>query len=184
MGPFEDFEAMYGPSAECLAPSEEQLRLYRGSVPDLLIQEWLENGWCAWGDGLLWTVDPAQFADVIEDWVGFDGAPPIVFLRSAFGHLYFWCEGAVYSLEVQRGSLARVSDDISRMFTLLCDSEVRDRILQAPLYARALPLLGRISRDECYAFEPALALGGSGTIDTVRRVRVREHLAILAEIHR
>lgn len=184
MGQFADFEAEYGPPADCLRPSEEQLERYESSLPAALIQEWRDRGWCSWGNGLLWTVDPAQLADVLDDWVGFENEPPIVFLRSAFGHLYFWCEGAVWSLEVHRGSLARVTENIAFMFTLLRDPEVKERILRASLYERALRRLGRPDRDECYAFEPALALGGSGAVETVRRVELREHLGLLAQIVR
>ena len=55
-------------------------------------------------------------------------------------------------------------------------------MLKASLFERARELLGPPERDECYAFEPALALGGPGTLETIRRVQLREHLGILAQL--
>lgn len=66
----------------------------------------------------------------------------------------------------------------------LCDKEIAEKILRVSLYQEAVARLGPPARDECYAFEPALALGGPGTADTLRRVAVREHLGILAQLIR
>jgi len=78
--------------------------------------------------------------------------------------------------------VSRVTPRVDRLFTLLCDPEIREKILRAPLFEKALPLLGSPSRDECYAFEPALALGGSGDLETIRRVKMREALGVLAQL--
>ena len=109
---------------------------------------------------------------------------PLVFLRTAFGHLYFWQNGAVHSLDVHGGSVSEVTKRIHRIFTLLCDKEVAEKMVRASLYQEAVKRLGPPTRDECYAFEPALALGGPGTADTLRRVAIREHLGILAQLAR
>ena len=52
---------------------------------------------------------------------------------------------------------------IARMFALLCDPEIEEKMVRASLFCQALPLVGPPARDECYALEPALALGGPGT---------------------
>ena len=184
MSQFKEFDQQYGPPERCISVSDDALRRYHGALPDELLAEWREVGWCCYEKGLLWLVDPQQFADVLDDWGPFDGAVPVVFLRTAFAHLYLWHEGSVYSLDVQRGGLSRVTTRIDRMFTLLCDPEIKEKILRASLFEQAVPLLGGLARDECYAFEPALALGGSGALETLRRVKIREHLAILAQLVR
>lgn len=182
MSVFEDFEAEYGPPRDRVIPNDEQIQVYTGLLPEELLQSWRENGWCSYGDRLLWIVDPAQFSDVIEDLVEIEQGTPIVFLRSAFAHLYFWCDGAAFSLDVHHGSVSRVTDDIVLMFSLLCDDKVKEKILRSSLYNRVSRTLGGPERDECYAFEPALALGGSGAENTIRRVKIREQLGILAQI--
>lgn len=183
MAQFQDFEDHYGPPENCETPGVETLQKYEGVLPAELLEKWREVGLCSYGKGLLWLVDPKQFADVIDDWVEVrDDSKPLVFLRTAFAHLYFWQNGAVFSLDVQRGSLSEVTKRFPRIFTLLCDPEIKEKMLRASLFEEALPLLGPPDRDECYAFEPALALGGPGTVDTLRRVKIREHLGILAQI--
>ena len=184
MSNFEDFSTTYGPAENCEKPSDDVIRKYEGRLPAQLLDHWREVGWCSYRNGLLWVVNPDQFADVIGEWVDFDPASAPVFLRTAFGHLYLWHDGYVYSLDVQYGDGSRVTPKIERMFTLLCDPELQEKILRRSLFEEARKRLGPPDRDECYAFEPALALGGPGTVDTIRRVKIREHLSILAQLVR
>lgn len=184
MGQFQDFEQKYGPATECQTPGEDAYRLFQSALPEQLIAQWREAGWCSYGNGLVWLTDPRQFDGIVEDWVELPDPKPLVFLRTAFGHLYFWHTGAVHSLDVHGGSVSEVTKRIHRIFTLLCDPEIAGKILRVSLYQEAVARLGPPARDECYAFEPALALGGPGTADTIRRVAVREHLGILAQLTR
>lgn len=184
MSNFEDFSHTYGAPENCEKPTEDAIRKYEGKLPPELLDLWREVGWCSYGNGLLWVINPDQFTDVMDEWIDFDPADAPVFLRTAFGHLYLWHDGYVYSLDVHSGSGSRVTPKVERMFTLLCDPELQEKILRRSLFEEARQLLGPPDRDECYAFEPALALGGPGTVDTVRRVKVREHLSILAQIVR
>jgi hypothetical protein len=184
MSKFQDFEREYGPATDCVIPDVRAFQQFEGKLPAELLDEWREGGWCSYGNGLLWLVDPAQFDGVLEDWVQLDGPAPVVFLRTAFAHLYFWHDGYVHSLDVQRGGVSQVTKKIERMFTLLRDPEIKEKMLRVSLFEQARARLGSPARDECYAFEPALALGGPGTVETIRRVNIREHLGILAQLFR
>jgi integrase/recombinase XerD len=92
---------------------------------------------------------------------------------------YRVCLSTIYScgLRLQEGTHLQVADlDSSRMMVHLRDGKgAKDR------YA-ALPILGPPQRDECYGFHPAIALGGPGAADTWKRVKLREHLALLAQL--
>lgn len=182
MSIFNDFEDEYGPPENCVSVEPRRSKPYQGRLPPELLEAWHENGWCSWGDGLLWVTDPEQLSDVLEDWPQPEAKGGLVFLRTAFAHLYFWRDGWVYSLDVQHGSLSQVTRKISRMFTLLCDPEIKERILRVSLYRKAVQQIGRPRIDECFAFEPALALGGGGELHTVRKVKIREQLGILAQL--
>jgi len=182
MSHFQDFEHEYGPPENCDNPSKGILETYQDLLPEDLLGQWRDLGMCSYRKGLLWFVDPGQFSGILDDWIQLPGPKPLVFLRSAFAHLYFWHDGWVHSLDVQHGSISQVTQRISRMFTLLCDPEIQEKILRLSLFEKALQMLGPPERDECYAFEPALALGGPGTVETIRRVKMREHLAILAQL--
>jgi hypothetical protein len=182
MSRFDDFEQMYGPPRDCEPADEETIRELGKLLPAQLVDHWRETGWCAWGDGLIWSVNPKEFDDVVEDLLDFESGRAVVFLRTAFAHLYLWHEGYAYSLDVHHGSISQVTQDVDLLFTLLCDTDIREQILRADLYEEVKQRLGPPNREECYAFVPALALGGPGTADTVQRVKLREHLGLLAQL--
>ncbi len=48
------------------------------------------------------------------------------------------------------------------------------------MFERATKKLGKLKREECFGFVPALAFGGSNKLDHLRRVRAPEHFQILA----
>lgn len=50
------------------------------------------------------------------------------------------------------------------------------------LFDRALKKLGPLKHDEMYGFVPALALGGSATLDCLQKVKAVEHLVMLAQL--
>lgn len=115
-------------------------------------------------------------------WLDFPSGEALVFLRTAFAHLYVWHEGNVYSLDVHRGGVSEVTNDVELFFSLLVDEDIQKKILRLGLYQEVKEKLGRPARDECCAFVPALAVGGSEDLDHVQRVKLREHLALLAQL--
>jgi hypothetical protein len=182
MGTFEDFKSTFGPATNCEKVEKAATRAMSKELPADLLDLWRAEGWCAYGDGLLWVVDPRDFEDVVDDWVDLAGGKARVFLRTAFGHLYLWYEGAAYSLDVQRADLSRLSADIGAVFTVLTDEDVQEHILRRDTFREVRKRLGPPGRDECYAFVPAIPLGGPGTSETVQKVKLREHLHLLAQI--
>lgn len=182
MSVFEDFEREFGPPEDCIQPDEETISSYREKLPQTLLEMWREQGWCSWGNGLIWITNPAQLSDVLEEWADLAGMASLVFLRTSFGHLYFWRDGWVFSLDVHHGSLSQVTQDMALMFTLFCNPAMKMRILQVDLHNETVQRLGRPSRDECFTYEPALALGGTGGSETIRKVKIREQLGILAQV--
>jgi hypothetical protein len=184
MSHFQEFERQFGPATNCERVDDGTITKYAESLPNALLEHWRDAGWCAYGGGLLWVTNPAEFEDPIEEWVEASDNKPVVFLRTAFAHLYFWQDGYVHSLDVLRGGLSQVTKDVARIFDLLCNPQMQEKILRRTLFEEAKKRLGPPDRHECYAFEPALALGGPGTVETINRVSIREHLSILAQLNR
>lgn len=134
----------------------ERIDAYRGRVPDGLLRFWQDVGWCSFLNGYYWLCDPDDFAPVLDKVL--DGDPELratdyaFFLHDGFGGLTGW-----------------------NPVTKLMAFDV----------ASALPSLsvqGSAGLREIYTYVPAFALGGSGDVDTVRRVQAREHLLFLADI--
>jgi hypothetical protein len=182
MSAFEQFDRTYGPPRNCEPASDEVIRAHDGALPAEILDRWREVGWCSYGDGLLWFTNPRELDDVLEDWIDVEASTAPVFLRTAFGHLYFWHEGHAQSLRVHWGDVSQVAPTAERFFNAICVESVQEKILMRPLFEEVKERLGPPARDECYAFVPALALGGPGTADSVQKVKLREHLGILAQL--
>lgn len=50
------------------------------------------------------------------------------------------------------------------------------------LFKKAIKKLGRLNPDEMYAFEPALSIGGTPRIENLVKVKMIEHLVLLAQL--
>lgn len=182
MSHFKKFNEMHGPPSEVETVPPEKLEFYAKRLPADLLEEWRQSGWCAYGDGLLWTVDPAAYEEVLEAWLG-PTTGHYAFLRTAFGDIYYWDGAKAYHLDVQEGDISPVPRRMDMLFDgAFCDREYLDDVLQCKLFKKAVAKLGRLKKDECYAFVPPIALGGSGKVDTLKRYKLREQLALLAEL--
>lgn len=189
---FEYFLEKMGPSIDRRYVPPSSIERYRGKLPDQLLSYWEKHGWCGYADGLFWTVDPQEYEPALEAWIGdtpfMEQDAYHVIARSAFGELYFWGEktgsslgvfapgsfcipsesGVVENLDFEMrmffGGLSRNGNDFEKMFT------------------PALKKLGRLKPDEMYGFVPALALGGTSTVDHLQKVKAVEHLVLLAQL--
>lgn len=182
MSQFKQFEKKHGRPAQCVKPPAATLKAYAGKLPDELLQYWKETGWCAYSDGLLWTVNPDDYKAVLAEWLE-KPTGAYAFVRSAFGHIIYWDGENAQLLDVLDGVVAELAFSMNLTFNaVLCEDSYLDAVLKRDLFEEALPKLGPPARDECYGFHPAIALGGPGTADTLRKVKLREHLALLAQV--
>ncbi|MCK8664550.1 DUF1851 domain-containing protein [Pseudomonas azerbaijanoccidens] len=166
---------------------------YRGKVPNLLLKYWAEHGWCGYGDGIFWIVNPQEYEGVVASWI--EGTKLQerdtyhLIARSAFGDLYLFGEKTGFSL--------KISSVLSRYVINNLDfrTEEMDRHLQGFLLTRevdannygdlfkpAKKKLGTLRHNEMYGFVPALMLGGPDTLDHLEKVKAVEHLTLLSQI--
>ena len=178
----------------------EKLERFRGKLPDKLLAYWQEYGWCGYAKGLFWTVDPDEWEDVLEAWIG--GTPFMerdafyVIGRSAFGKLVLWGTNSGQSIKVvpaygwlfpgfDAAEFKEDGPDLSLQLFFSSTSRAtydpNDEDGQ-PLFERALAKLGPLDHDTMYGFVPALALGGAATLDNLQKVDAHVHLDILAQV--
>jgi len=166
---------------------------YRGKLPNQLLEYWVEHGWCGYGDGIFWIVNPQEYEGVVASWLegtkfaDFDNYHLIA--RSAFGDLYLWGEQTGASLKLT-SILSRYTTHTSIFTGEQMDKGLRNFLLSrdvdtnnyGDLFKPAKKKLGNLRHDEMYGFVPALMLGGPDTLDHLEKVKAVEHLTILSQI--
>jgi hypothetical protein len=183
MSDLEHFERIHGLPIQCEKPESSVLARYRSRVPEKLISVWVRHGWCGYNNGLIWVVNPDSMMDLLEDWIEDVVNPPVPIARTAFADLFLWGQDGAHFLNVHFGRITRVSNSLEQFFNeFLCDEKNINGILRFKLFEEVFSRLGTLAATECYAFVPALALGGSASPETVQKVSMREHLGLLAEI--
>jgi hypothetical protein len=180
---FDAFAERHGPPLDPRPVPSESFELFEKLLPGALLSHWRDAGWAGWADGLLWTVDPAALDGVPGDWLGSDVQDAAVIARTAFCDLFVFAEGTIWYVDVHRGGATEVTSDVEVLFDgLLTNDAFVASGLQGDVYTEALDRLGPPGHDDCFAFVPSLAQGGAGTANTVRRVPLRDQLALLAQL--
>jgi hypothetical protein len=154
---------------------------YTGILPDFIISEWKERGFSSYLNGLLIATDPSDYYDLIDGWVE-DSDKCHVVLRTAFGSFYYLKDGEYYDQEV----INKISSHLQNRFDFiikytLADKNNQDSLLHKGIYDKVVKRLGPPDYDEVYAFVPAISMGGDYNPDNVQKVKLKEHLALLAQ---
>ncbi|QQN30262.1 GAD-like domain-containing protein [Pseudomonas syringae group genomosp. 3] len=172
---------------------ESSIDRYRGKLPNQLLTYWAEHGWCGYGDGIFWTVNPQEYDAVVASWLEgtkfetFDAYHLIA--RSAFGDLYLWGEETGASLKIT-SILSRYTTHKSLYLGSQMDKGLQSFILSrkvgsndyGDLFRPARKKLGTLHHDEMYGFVPALMLDGADTLDHLEKVKAVEHLVLLSQL--
>ena len=181
MTPLAEFEKANGPRLDCQPAAPEIIRAYQDRVPDSLSAHWADAGFCGYAKGLLWITNPDDFTSLVKDWFG-EQVNHLVFARTALADLFLWSGSMVVLFNTQYGKPMEVSNRLEIFFNYsLCKKSVLDNLCSRATFAKARRRLGSLSHDECYGYVPAVALGGSETVESLQKVKLREYLAILAQ---
>ncbi|MCF5713082.1 MULTISPECIES: GAD-like domain-containing protein [Pseudomonas syringae group] len=166
---------------------------YKGKLPDLLLHYWSEHGWCGYGEGIFWMVNPQEYEGVTASWIQdteLENQDTYhLIARSAFGELYFWGEETGASFKIT-SIVSRCTTFISSLPKDQMDKRFQNFLLSAEveyndfddLFQPAKKKLGTLSHDEMYGFVPAIILGGSDALDNLEKVSSVEHLVFLSQL--
>jgi len=190
---FSTFIEKFGPAFDRREVPTSTIERYRDKLPSKLLEYWSEHGWAGYGEGIFWLVNPQEYEGVISYWLentklsSHDTYHLIA--RSAFGDLYLWGETTGFSLKITSVSSRFVF--YKKEFTKQqLNAEIQGFILSRnvdsndfnQLFKPAQKKLGHLRHDEMYGFVPALMLGGSDSLDHLKKVSAVEHLVFLAQL--
>jgi len=166
---------------------------FRDKVPKKLLEYWAEHGWCGYGEGIFWTVNPQDYEEVVKSFIqgtSLEGRDTYhIIARGAFGDLYLYGEKTGFSLDIvpytsnycgrTREPGATDTNKEVQGFFLLMERESNDF---GDFFEPAKNKLGRLKCDEIYGFIPALALGGAVKLENIEKVKMVEHLVLLSQL--
>ncbi|MFT2187709.1 GAD-like domain-containing protein [Pseudomonas putida] len=166
---------------------------YNGKLPELLLAYWKEHGWCGFGEGIFWLVNPQDYEGVVSSWT--EGTllenrdTYHLIARSAFGDLYLWGENSGFSVKIT-SLLSRYTGENCTLTETEATREVQSFFLSRKkehndfesLFEPAKKKLGILKEDEIYAFVPALMLGGRPDLKNLEKLKAIEHLILLSQI--
>ena len=190
---YEYFLEELGPALDRRAVPLSTLDKYAEKVPQQLLKHWREYGWSGYAEGLFWTVNPAEYQELVRAWLDDSGIPESgsyhTIARSAFGDLYLWHEKAGNWLNLTtpyarfhmtKPNVGKYNfNDVIEVFFLTRSRESNDL---DDLFQQALTTLGPLQPDEMYGFVPALALGGPADLKHLQKVKTIEHLTFLSQL--
>ncbi|MDP2566745.1 GAD-like domain-containing protein [Pseudoalteromonas marina] len=196
---FEWFLEQFGYPTFSQGVTNKTIKKFQGKLPDRLLTYWQEYGFCGFMDGLFWIVNPDDYEDVLEAWLGdteiVEQDAYYVIARSAFGELYLWGanNGFKYIIDTNNGwviekkgdkkNIAKGNiDDAIQLFFYLKRPESIDieDSEDKPLFNRCKVMHKPLAYDEMYAFEPTLFLGGEPKLESTTKVNIFAHLSMLA----
>lgn len=181
---FEVFKQFHGTGRLWRTPTQDELAACEGSLSEQMVGDWRKNGWRCFLDGLIWFINPADYAPMLKDWLE---RPErfVPFARTSFGDLFLADERMEsYVLDVHSGGCRETGGgdvDYFVDFTLTSEPYLRD-MLRFDLHKKALAKLGELQESEMYAFVPALALGGDEELPYVRIEKLFPQLGILSQL--
>lgn len=179
---------------------ESSLLRYQGILPEQLLKYWKTEGWSAYANGLLWTVNPEEYEDLVELWLEDTHYPKIdnyhCIARTAFGVLYVWGEknnqwftiscptNTIVAFDKKLLKVNNNPDNEMRVF--FAGSSVEEYGLvglkKKGLFMPSFSKLGHLKHNEMYGFAPALAAGESPSINNIEKEDLFIHLSILREM--
>ena len=180
-----NFRKWHGPGVQFEEASAEMLEKYQDVLPDALLDEWKNYGWCSYAKGMLWLVNPDHYVDCLKAWLpdwSVGDQPPAVFARGPFGDLLVSYRGEVGQLNVHHGRYIEIGDDAEMFLEFSLDKGYLKDALAAGLAKRASKKLGAAESDEMYTFAPALALGGKYSLPFVRKEKLLPQLSMLSQL--
>jgi len=185
MSGLEEFRQHYAGSRIAAEPVTDEafLSSYRDRLPTTLIAEWQISGFSGFANGFIWLTNPDEMEYAVAEW-DLD-LRSLIFGRTAFGDLFLWDGESVRCLFVHDNAVEWLTDDLKMFFEYsLCDDAFLEEVLRFSMFQQGVEMLGPVTSGEMYTFVPALVLGGESDAAHLQKVKMREQLLILSQLHR
>ena len=204
--PFGDILEVNGPMLYTTPVHPAEAELYRGRLPDGLLDFWVRHGRGALHGGYGWICDPAMMVDVLN--TVFEGDPE--YSVQDFSAYYYTYEGKInaWSRTYHNARISitgfrptvdivgvgpnlvisgnHMSGDLA-VGHVICGAGhelAHDREIDFDQFTEATTRLGALQPGQIFGFFPSRQVGGEGHVEDMRRVKAVEHLLFHAQLQR
>ncbi len=161
---------------------EDLINKYKDILPVEIISLWKEKGFGVFYGGYLKVINPDDYISIVRDSY-FQGDVSIPIFATAFGDILTWEEDKyVGILKYRYNDNDIISDGFKHFYNIILDKEGASDFFTIDKYKKALKKYGDLKYDECFGYVPLLALGGSESTDNLKKVKIREHIILIAEL--
>lgn len=162
--------------------NEDLIKEYEGKLPVEIIDIWREYGLGTFYNGYLKVINPNDYQELLERSY-FRGDVSIPIFATAFGDLITWEKNQFLGIVQYRyGENHIISDGFEFFLDDLKDGELDEEYLSIRQYNTAVKKHGDLQYDECFGYVPILALGGKESVNNLKKVKIREHIAVITEL--
>ena len=180
----ENFSSLFPASYNCTVAPDALIDKYSAKLPAYLIDLWKSSGLGKYRDGLIELVNPEDYEEVLQTWLGKANANYVPFAISAFGELFYYrklteTDEDVCMIDIQYRKIDVLTWDLTAFFEdYLVDDYNRDFWLREKLFNEAISKNGKLENSEVYTFVPVLAFGGAEDIEYLQKGKadVYQHL--------
>jgi len=171
---------------------EKVIKEYKEKLPEQLFTYWRGVGWCGFGDGRMWMVNPSKYEEILMQRLKgtkLENRKDLsVIARDAFGKLYVWASGKGYLLDIDPNlnTIALYSDIDKRNLTPEEENtkmqyfwggtspkniELYDE-QRKPMFEKLFSKLGKLDKDEMYGWKHHITIGGERSVENMDKQNI------------
>jgi hypothetical protein len=160
---------------------ENQLEDVEKILPDFLIKVLKNFGYFSTKDRFFFLRKSSDFEFLNDSNILPNNVK--VFANTSFGDLFLWDSQRWMFYSIQDCQVFDFNDNLELFFeSFMVNDEFLKKNLYLKEHQKAVRKLGLLEPDECFAFVPAFALGGSVRTSEIEKVKLREHLLFLSQL--
>jgi hypothetical protein len=162
--------------------AENELTDLEGKIPAELLDFLRQEQQSVYGDDFFWTVLPADFHDILDQW-GLDGQNSYAFLRSSFGCVAYFYNDAFYVLNPQEGVNTILGPNyVNLLFNLsLAYIGNLEQGFFHDVHSRERSNLPDLQPDQMYTLVPAVTANGDRETSKAKVTDMKTQLLHLAQ---
>lgn len=153
---------------------------YENQLPQEIIDLWKNYGYGTFYNGYLKIINPNEYKELIENSY-FQGNVSLPVFVTAFGDIITWEKNQFLGIIKYRyGENDVISDGFDFFFEDLSSGEFDEEIFSINKYKEAIDKYGKLEYDECFGYTPILGMGGTESVENLKKVKIKEHIALIS----